>query len=78
MVIIESEFKKMPAQKQINLVNRLLKTLDRTIIEDHKKTEEDLILEQRLKKLNSGKMNFDSWENAKKRLLNKAALRNKK
>ena len=78
MPLIESELKKMPAKKKLTLVNKLLKSIDKNLAENHRKTEEDIILEERLKKFDSEEMKFDSWKNAKKRLLDKAAIRNKK
>ena len=74
MKLAATEIKKMPPKEKLKLIEKLCKSIDNDII----KTEEDIIIEERGRLFEAGKMKFDSWENAKKRLLKKAERRNKK
>ena len=74
MPIPANEIKKMPVKEKLRLIEKLSKSIDADLIE----TEEDVLLQQRIKLLEKGKLKFDTWENAKKRLLKKSTLRSKK
>ena len=74
MKLAATEIKKMPPKEKLKLIEKLSKSVDEDII----KTEEDAVVEERMRLFEAGKMKFDSWENAKKRLLKKAEQRNKK
>ena len=74
MKLAATEIKKMPPKEKLKPIEKLSKSVDEDII----KTEEDAVVEERMRLFEAGKMKFDSWENAKKRLLKKAEQRNKK
>ena len=74
MPIAVAEIKKMPVKEKLRLIEKLSNSIDTDLI----KTEEDALLQQRIELLEKGKLRFDTWENAKKRLLKKSTLRSKK
>ena len=73
------EIKKLPDQEKLRIIDELLVSIDDSVINEYlTETEEDNILRERWEEYQSGKMQFDSWENVQKRLREKALLRQKK
>jgi putative addiction module component (TIGR02574 family) len=73
------DIKKLPDQEKLRIIDELLVSIDDSVINEYlTETEEDNILRERLEEYQSGKMQFDSWENVQERLREKARLRQKK
>jgi putative addiction module component (TIGR02574 family) len=71
MPVNVEEIKKLPDQEKLILVDEILDSIDQSIIDNYLAVEEDetdKILKERWEKYQSGKMKFDSWENAYERL----------
>jgi putative addiction module component (TIGR02574 family) len=75
MPINIDEIKKLPDQEKLKLIDELLESIDNSVIDNYlceAETETDNILRERWEEYKSGKMKFDSWENAYARLREKA------
>ena len=73
------EIKKLPDQEKLRIIDELLVSIDDSVINEYlTETEEDNILRERWEEYQSGKMQFDSWENVQERIREKARLRQKK
>jgi putative addiction module component (TIGR02574 family) len=71
MPVNVEEIKKLPDQEKLILVDEILDSIDQSIIDNYLAVEEDetdKILKERWEKYQSGKMTFDSWENAYERM----------
>ena len=73
------EIKKLPDQEKLRIIDELLVSIDDSVINEYlTETEEDKILRERFEEYQSGKMQFDSWENVQERLREKVRLRQMK
>ena len=72
MPVNMDDIKKLSDLEKLKLIDELLESIDIDIIDRHlNQNEEENILQERFQKYKSGKMQFDSWENAEKRLREK-------
>ncbi len=78
MLTVRDEIKKLSPEEKLILIDELLESIDDGIIDEYlSSTREQNILHERIEKYQSGKMQFDSWENVQKRLLEKRQKRSK-
>jgi len=72
------DIKKLPSEEKLKIIDALWQSIDDDIVEQELESEEDIILREREKAYKTGKMSFDTWQEAQKRLKENAEARLKK
>ena len=72
------DIKKMPSEEKLKIIDALWQSIDDDIVEQELESEEDIILREREEAYKTGKMSFDTWQEAQKRLKENAEARLKK
>ncbi len=70
-----SAIKKLPEKEKIKIINKIWDSIDETPPNFFADKEINLLLKERLKEIKLKTVKTDSWENVKKRLINKADVR---
>jgi putative addiction module component (TIGR02574 family) len=66
------EIKKLTRKEKFKLIGEIWDTIEETAPNSYTKEGEEKLIFDRLEAVKNGTLKSDSWENAKKRLLNKA------
>ena len=70
------EIKKLSDEEKLKIIDELLESIDGDYINQHlSDADEDSILKERWEEYKAGKTKFYSWEEARKRLIDKAQER---